>query len=113
MKKIVILVMIVAAFVGLSVDASAQPAPPYAAPDEATWSQMVKALDNVPASGEAHGQINAILGQVQQIAQRNKMQVDAQTAAAKKIADEAALKAAGTTKKIEDIAAPKKAAEKP
>jgi hypothetical protein len=85
----------------------AQPAQ-YAAPDETTWNQMVKALDGVPASGEAHTQINSILGQVQQIAQRNKMQADAAAAAAKKASDEAALKAAGTDKKIEQIATPKK-----
>lgn len=103
MKKIA---MFVAAFIGLTVSANAQPAPPYAAPDEATWNQMAKALDNVPTPGEANRQINSIIQQVQQIAQRNKMQADAQ-AAAKKAADEAALKGAGTTKSAKDIKTPK------
>lgn len=105
-KKIV--AMFVAASVGLVPLANAQPVPPYAAPDEATWGQMVKALDNVPASGEAHIQIGQILQQVQKIAQRNKMAADEQAAAAKKAADEAALKSAGTTKSAKDLETPKK-----
>lgn len=57
--------------------ASAQSAPPYAAPDRELWELMNKALDDIPMSMSAHQQIQAIIANVQREAQMREARAKA------------------------------------
>lgn len=57
----------------------------YAAPNEATWGQMVTALSNIPASRAAHEMIINILNSVMQVSQQAKAQALAAAAAAPEV----------------------------
>ncbi len=83
MKKLFVLFLLLAA--GAS---QAQPAPQSVTIDPQLWSDLQRAVADVPMSANAHQQIQSILANVQREAQSREMRAKADTEAKRKATDD-------------------------